>query len=165
MRSDNFCERYTDDFHNKCNSCTGRSHKLWPNVWEKCDHSTLQRKLQLLHKMSQILTTKNCGHCRCEMWSQHFATPLVASTKRFPTVAVLLQNHRLQNYASLTLKKNKNINVNSNLSININSKQFAQIVWHHNWYCSHVLDINYFTFQFNSQLARFWQGREELRSF
>ena len=98
------------------------------------------------------------------MWSQHFATALVASTQRFPTMAVLLQNHRLQNYASLTLK-NKNINVNLNLNININSKQLAQIVWHHNWYSSHVLDISYFKFQFNSQLVRFWQGWEELRSF
>ena len=98
------------------------------------------------------------------MWSQHFATALVASTKRFPTMAVLLQNHRLQNYASFTLK-NKNINVNSNPGININSKQFAQIVWHHNWYCSHVLDISYFKFQFNSQLVRFWQGGRSWEAF
>ena len=41
-------------------------------------------------------------------------------------MAVLLQNHRLQNYASLTLK-NKNINLNSSLNININLHKLFDI--------------------------------------
>ena len=166
MRSDNFCERYTDHFHKKGQQLNRTKSQIVTDCVREMWSQHFATKIATVAQNVVVTNSKSCGHCRCvrEMWSQHFATPLVASTKRFPAMAVLLQNHRLQNYASLTLK-NKNINVNLNLNININSKQLAQIVWHHNWYSSHVLDISYFKFQFNSQLVRFWQGWEELRSF